>query len=119
MGPATTAGPIPRDVETNVTIVAECRTYQMTSLAVGGVAERYNLDARLLDGVRPLVVEIGELDNGGEPCTLCQLEGHVVELQVYGTDIVDGENVERECCRGCMATAVRDLDDITIELVRG
>lgn len=99
-------------------IVAECQTYRMTALAVGAVAERYDLNPQWLDGIRPLVLEIGELDNGGEPCALCQLEDHVVELQVYGTSVEDSEAVERECCRGCVATAVRDLDDITIELVR-
>ena len=97
------------------TIVAEHRTWQIRPLGRVSVAETYQLDLSVLEELQPLVLEIRQLDNGGEPCEYCQTEDQVVELQVYGT--AGDQDVQRDCCRGCLRAATRDLDGVTIELV--
>jgi hypothetical protein len=100
-----------------MSIVAEHKTWEIRALGRVSVAETYRLDLSVLEELLPVVCEITALDNAGEPCEYCQVDGQVVELQVYGQAGEHDEPVNRECCRACLRSATRDLDGVTLELL--
>lgn len=66
------------------------------------------------------VVKVGQLDNSGEGCEHCQMEGADVEAQAYAKDS-RGQDVFVEACLPCMVPALLDAwaaeySTITVEV---
>lgn len=61
------------------------------------------------------LTEVAHLDNGGEACLHCQVEGQVVEVQIYFDE--DGERVMEDGCTSCMFDLILSgLDNLTMEV---
>lgn len=59
----------------------------------------------VLDLYRPVLTELDVIDDGGEDCWVCAVDGALIELQWYGRT-VDGTYVTDSCCRGCVGRAL-------------
>lgn len=64
---------------------------------------------------------VNAVDNQGEPCESCQLEGHVVDALVYGVVLGVHANLYecREACLHCVPAVIQLMDptaDITVEM---
>jgi hypothetical protein len=60
---------------------------------------------------------VERVDNQGEPCEVCQVEGRYVDATVYGEN--NGVATTIDCCVVCVPEVIRDLDssvDVTVEL---
>lgn len=61
------------------------------------------------------VSQVSVLDNGGMDCLHCQLEGHVVTMQIYFD--VNGERVMEDGCSECMLEFIfTGLDNLKVEV---
>jgi hypothetical protein len=68
----------------------------------------------VLDEYRPALVELDVIDDGGEDCGVCQVDGAVVEVNWYGKTESHGEDVTGQCCRGCVDRALT-LADVYVD----
>jgi hypothetical protein len=66
---------------------------------------------------------VNRVDNQGEPCEHCQIEGRFVDATVYGLKVFppygNTASVVLECCVFCVPVLVLDMDptaDVTVEL---
>lgn len=74
-----------------------------------------------LPGYAVTTTLVAEVDNQGEPCESCQLEGHVVDATIYGVVLGEFANMFecREACLHCVPAVIALMDptaDVTVEL---
>jgi len=71
----------------------------MTSTTIDVFAQAgYSVATRMVDRV----------DNQGEPCEHCQVDGRVVDATIYGT--ADGVDSTVDCCVFCVPTVIAMMD---------
>jgi len=84
-------------------------------------APRITGNGFLVDGYAIETFLVARVDNDGEPCEVCQTEGHVIDCAVYGV-VLDEHAclyVAVECCAVCVPAVVATMDptaDVTVEL---
>jgi hypothetical protein len=83
----------------------------MTSTIIANV-QQYALTLRPVPSV----------DNQGEPCEVCQLEGNTVSCNVYGVVVGPYASLYQmvECCDDCCPDVITTMDptaDVTVEYV--
>lgn len=64
---------------------------------------------------------VDQVDNQGEPCDFCALDGRYIDATVYGhLTIGDAEHVASlDCCVFCVPAVIREMDPnraVTVEL---
>lgn len=64
---------------------------------------------------------VDRVDNQGEPCEVCQIEGRFIDATIYGVELMGEANmyVCREACVWCVPTVIKNMDataDVTVEL---
>lgn len=53
------------------------------------------------------------LDNGGDDCQYCSIEGAVVDTQLYYT--IDGERAMEDGCGGCMLGRIFEVNALGVD----
>lgn len=66
---------------------------------------------------------VDRVDNQGEPCEVCQIEGRYVDATVYGVvlgnDVDLVRDITLDCCVWCVPEAISQMDSVeavTVEL---
>lgn len=76
------------------------------------LAELTGIALEVLDEYRPVLAERATVDDGGEDCPVCDVEGAKVAVHWYGRTGSAPVPVDGSCCRSCVgpALALTDVD---------
>jgi hypothetical protein len=83
------------------------------------LADLTGIALEVLDEYRPVLAEIGRLDDQDADCDVCSVDGAKLAVQWYGRTRGREEQVYGACCRSCVGRAL-GLEDVdpygTVEL---
>lgn len=100
-------------------ILATVRCAGLSAAMRERAGEIWGVDAAVVREYRPVIVSMSDLDNAGEPCTVCQLEGRTVEVQWRA----ERSQQWGETCRPCLprqlqlAGILSDDGPLTLEVL--